>query len=363
MSEKIDIKSKIRNYEVDIVDDFMSSLKLHDRENNFYLIDTKVRDIYKEKITQIFPSDNIFNIIAVEDNKNLDYCQYVIKELIKKEIRKNCTIVAIGGGITQDIAAFIGSILFRGISWEFYPTTLLAQADSCIGSKTSINLGAYKNLVGTFYPPARINIDTNFLNTLTIDDIKSGIGEMLHYYLIAGCAETVNLIGDYDKLTSDRSLFKKYILTSLAIKKGFIESDEFDTNERNILNYGHTFGHAIEAISGYKVNHGQAVTMGMDIANYISRVLDYMDKKTFDKMHQILYKNMPDFSVKKDDFDMYFKALAKDKKNLGKDLVCILSRKPGSMLKVRLPFNDALKNSIMLYFNDPQMNAISGGLT
>ncbi|MBU1854075.1 MAG: 3-dehydroquinate synthase, partial [Candidatus Omnitrophica bacterium] len=230
------------------------------------------------------------------------------------------------------------------------PTTLLAQADSCIGGKSSINLDEYKNLLGTFYPPSRIFIDMSFLETLPVEAIKSGIGEILHFYLIVGNKMAADLTNDYEKIILSPKLLKKYISLSLEIKKEFIEIDEFDKNERNLLNYGHTFGHAIETVSGYVVNHGQAITMGMDIANYISMRLGYLDKSTFDFMHSVLEKNIPDFRIDEKTLESYLKALLKDKKNIDDKLVCILTDGPGSMRKVHIDITDEIKGMILEYF-------------
>jgi 3-dehydroquinate synthase len=281
----------------------------------------------------------------------MNYCQVIIKTLIERNIKKNDVLIAIGGGIIQDINGFIASILFRGIDWHFYPTTLLAQADSCIGSKSSINIGEYKNQIGTFYPPSQIISDVGFLETLPVAEIKSGIGEILHFFFIAGSDLLVTLSDNYEKLLRKPQLLKHYIQESLGIKKKIVEIDEFDKDKRNLFNYGHTFGHAIEAISDYSIPHGQAVTMGMDIANFISLHLKYLNKDIYDLMHQILAKNMPAFKLVDAKMDDYIKFLSKDKKNVGNNLVCILSSGPGAMHKTQVPLNDKLKEMISAYFN------------
>ena len=230
-----------------------------------------------------------------------------------------------GGGITQDVTAFVASIFCRGIDWKFMPTTLLAQADSCIGSKTSINFDGVKNLVGTFYPPSEIFCDTDFLNTLSVDDIKSGIGEILHYYLLKDHEAAEQLMRSYDTLLRSRKAFLPHIKKSLSIKKEVIELDEFDQAERRIFNYGHTFGHAIEVLSDYKVPHGQAVTYGMRIANYIAYRRGLIDWEVFSRLNGVLGKNMPDFSIiKSGKLDHFVDLLLKDKKSVGQSVVCVL---------------------------------------
>ena len=350
MSEALLIKSKIKDYELRFVNDFIVPLGDQAGKNCFFIIDEKVWELYGRRLKSLLPEGRVFTVQATEFNKTLDYCQKIIKELIKGNIRKNDNLIAIGGGVIQDITAFISSILFRGTNWIFYPTTLLAQADSCIGGKTSINFDNYKNLLGNFCPPSQIYIDVNFLETLSREAIKSGIGEMLHFFLIAGNDLAKKMMDEYEGFLSSPQSLTNYILASLKVKESVIERDEFDENERKLFNYGHTFGHAIETVSEYKIYHGQAVTMGMDIANYISHNLGYMNEQTFGSMRKILIKNMPDFCVSEDNIDHYLKALSKDKKNIGSDLVCILSRGPGAMQKTQIPLDNKLKEIILSYF-------------
>lgn len=351
MSEAFTIKSMFRDYKVNLIDEFEKSIRQHSEENTYILIDQKVLELFEKQFERILPKYHFISIEANESNKTIDYCQSLIKNLIEKNIRKDSIVVAVGGGIIQDIAAFSSSILFRGIDWVFYPTTLLAQADSCIGSKTSINVAGYKNLVGNFYPPAEIDLDLAFLDTLPIEEIKSGIGEILHFYLIAGGSLAEKLIDNYDELIASPRTLKRHIVESLKIKQSVIEIDEFDRNERNLFNYGHTFGHAIETVSGYGINHGQSVTMGMDIANFISVNLGYLSKNNFGRMHKILERNMPSFSLRDDMVEDYLAALSRDKKNIGNSVGCILTSGPGAMKKVYLPFDDHLKSMVLAYFS------------
>jgi len=265
-------------------------------------------------------------------------------------LRRNEKLVAVGGGIIQDVTAFSASIIYRGIEWAFFPTTLLAQADSCIGSKTSINLGGKKNLIGNFYPPSDVFIDTTFLNSLTVDDIKSGIGEILHYYIYAASPLFDELISNYEMIISDRDLAIKHIRKSLKIKKSVIENDEFDRGERNKFNYGHTFGHAIESVTDYAIKHGQAVTVGMDLANYVSKKLGFMGPEIFQNLHSKLIINFPEFVWKEINLDRYFDLLSKDKKNIGSSVGCILAKDSGDLFKQQLSMDNHFKEMIHAYF-------------
>lgn len=344
------VKSIFRDYGVEFVDSFADRLKDLAANGAFFIVDATVFDSYRQGIEGIVPSQRLLLVEATEPHKTLEYSSKVIKTLIEKKIRKNTALVAIGGGIIQDITAFVSSIFLRGIEWVFFPTTLLAQADSCIGSKTSINSSGYKNILGNFYPPSEVFIDLEFLGSLSESDIRSGVGEMLHYYFVAGSPWAKKVAEEYDQLFADRKRLHKYIRESLRIKKEVIERDEFDKGERNLFNYGHTFGHAIETLTDYMVSHGQAVTLGMDIANYISWQRGMIDQSAFNDMHGILIKNMPAFEITQDQLARYLDALAKDKKNVDSELVCILTEGHGRMKKVRLPLDDRLGQLILSCF-------------
>lgn len=360
MSNTLTVASRAGNYDVIFIDDFAEVLENKYKEDTFFIIDEKLIELYEDSFTTILSNEYFIPVEANEQHKTLDHCYRLIESCIEKNIRRNYTLVAIGGGIVQDIAGFISSILFRGIRWEFFPTTLLAQADSCVGSKTSINFNEYKNLLGNFYPPSKIYIDVRFLDTLSLGEIKSGIGEILHFYMIADSSFLTRLVDQYDELLSSPEMLNEYIIESLNIKKKVVEIDEYDKNERNVFNYGHTFGHAIETVSHYSVNHGQAVTMGMDIANFISLSLGNLDRQDFEHMHKILLKNMPLFHLSVNMIEDYFTALSKDKKNIGENLGCILSSALGKMEKFQIPFDDKLKKTIIAYFEIYGSKKVSG---
>lgn len=348
MSEKIIISSQLRNYSVEFIDDVFGTLDRELSDRSFIILDSNIFKLFQKQ----FDTINIKNLIVVEAkeaHKSYRYCEEIISELIEKKIKKKDKIVAIGGGIIQDITAFISSILFRGVEWIFIPTTLLAQADSCIGGKSSINFGSIKNLLGNFNPPKKIFLDLHFLDTLDEADIKSGIGEMLHFYFYSNSQLIEPLIEEYSKLLKNRGLLGKYIKESLQIKKSVIEVDEFDTGIRNLFNYGHTFGHALESVTNYSIKHGQAVTVGMDLANFISLNLDRISNETYKKRESILKVNFPNFDISNIDIDTYLKYLEKDKKNIDQNLVCILPDSLGQLEKVKIPMENHFREIISLY--------------
>ena len=348
------IKSQITgSYKVSFLENLSKSLKsISKNEKIIFLIDKKLFALFKSDFKQLNNKSRIVEIESSEENKTIDYSKEVIRKLIDLNIRKDDKLIAVGGGITQDITAFISSIIFRGVKWIFYPSTLLAQCDSCIGSKSSINFDQFKNLLGTFNPPEEVYIFPGFLNTLTESEIRSGIGEMLHYFLTDGVELARKLTDDLENLIEDRSRLAFFIDNSLRIKKRIIEIDEFDISIRHIFNYGHTFGHALEAITNYKVPHGQAVTLGIDLANYISHHLGRISSDELIMMHNILKKNIPSFSFNEKNIADYLEALSKDKKNQGTKIGCILPIRPGEVEKVFIDNNGWLKNCIIRYSND-----------
>ncbi|MFA6635555.1 MAG: AroB-related putative sugar phosphate phospholyase (cyclizing) [Candidatus Omnitrophota bacterium] len=353
MSDAFSVRSRVREYRVEFIDGFHDDIRAKMKDNFFLVMDEKIKELHASKLEGLCLSRNVISVKANEESKTLAGCNDLIKALLHSSVRKNSMIFAVGGGVVQDMVSFVSMVLFRGIEWFFYPTTLLAQADSCIGSKSSINFMGYKNILGSFYPPSFIGIDAGFLETLPAEEIKSGIGEILHFYFIAGKLDIAEkMMDEYEHLIEDPENMQEYIVNSLKIKKPVVEEDELDKGIRNLFNYGHTFAHAVESITSYKINHGQAVTLGMDMANYLSMKAGYIDKKLFGEMHDILKKNIPAFRLSEDNIEDYIKALSRDKKNVGSDLGCILTKGPGAMFKEYRPMDKALRADILSYFGD-----------
>jgi 3-dehydroquinate synthase len=280
-----------------------------------FIVDANVSRLYEKKMATILDCSNVILVEATEENKSIERIISVIERLITAGIRRDHVLVAIGGGIIQDITCFISSTLLRGIPWKFVPTTLLAQADSCIGSKSSVNLGATKNILGTFNPPRKIFICTEFLNTLQEKDINSGIGEILKVHAIDRSDSFDRAAADYDRMLAERPVLLAYIRAALLIKKRYIESDEFDRGIRNVFNYGHSFGHAIESATNFWVPHGIAVSMGMDMANHIAVMRAVLPESRYFAMRQVLRKNYARYCKVDIHIESFFDALLKDKKN------------------------------------------------
>lgn len=343
------VSSSFGDYSV-IFESFASFKKTIDSDNFFFIIDKDLKSIYNHLLSGL-PTEKTIIIDSTEESKSFEQSSIFLKELLSKKVKKNNTLVAIGGGVVQDVTAFLSSIMFRGIDWIFVPTTLLAQCDSCIGSKTSINFQSYKNVLGNFYPPKKVIIDKTFLDSLPKSEIKSGIGEMTHYYFFEGSSFLEDIYNNYDDIVSRKKDITPYIMESLSIKKKVIEVDEFDTGIRNHFQFGHTFGHAIENASNYQINHGQAVTLGMDISMFISHQNGLLNEADFFAYHNLISKNFPIMDFENFDFELFYDSLKKDKKNIENFLVCVLIEKSGALKKSKIKINNELKNMLHLYFD------------
>lgn len=323
MSEGLVIQSHRGPYSVRFDSELLSSPdQLLDGQPHF-LVDANLARLYRDRLPSVFRHPNAVVIDATEENKSIDRIIPVIERLVQNKVRRDHVLVAIGGGVIQDITCFIASTLLRGVRWKFVPTTLLSQADSCIGSKSSVNLGATKNILGTFNPPGEIIVCDAFLDTLEDKDIRSGIGEILKVHAIEGADAFDRVAGDYDALLADRAVLLRYVRDALLIKKRFIEVDEFDRNVRNVFNYGHSFGHAIESATDFTVPHGVAVTMGMDMANRIAVMRGLVADVHQRRMHSALRKNYAGYATIMIDPAALMSALMKDKKNTATKLVLI----------------------------------------
>ncbi len=323
MSDRLVIASHKGPYEVVFQDDALAALDGAPPDNAHFLIDRRIARLYEDEMADVLSSRSVLLVDATEAAKSLDRLPGYVDHLVARQVRRSDVLIAIGGGVIQDITCFLAATLLRGLAWRFYPTTLLAQADSCIGSKSSINSGAAKNILGTFTPPREVHVSARFLDTLDERDMRSGVGEILKAHAIAGPDAFDRLAGDYDRLFTSRETLLGYVRRALEIKQPYVEQDEFDRGARNIFNYGHSFGHAIEAATGFAVPHGIAVTMGMDIANYTAAGLGVSPPAFFERMHATLRANYRGYEQHDVPLDPFFAALSKDKKNVGADLILI----------------------------------------
>jgi len=349
------VKSIIHDYQVEFIQDTKATLQNELKEGDVIIIDNKIKALYGEGLAEIFEAYKWIGIDAVEPQKSYQGAMPVIQQLIDTGFRKNHRLIAIGGGITQDLTAFIASILYRGVAWYFFPTSLLAQGDSCIGSKTSINFNEYKNQVGGFYPPNKIFINLSYLDTLSFMELKSGMGEMCHYFVVAGEEDFERLKREYAAALTDKQVLAGIIARSLEIKKGYIERDEFDRKERLVFNYGHSFGHAIESLTNYRIPHGIAVSYGMDMANFVSVKLGYIPESVRTNIRELLQQIWEGTFITDISVEKFTRALSKDKKNVGNMLGLILNKGYGKIFKDLRPMDEEFIGWMKEYF-DTQLN-------
>lgn len=287
--EIINIKSRLFDYSVEFVDHFADTMK-GITDPVALIVDGNVLRLYKEGFCGI-NKDRIFVMNAIESKKNMNTALEILEFFQRISLKKNWKVLCFGGGITQDVTTMAANLYLRNVDWYFFPTTLLAMSDSCIGGKSSINFNHVKNQIGVFYPPKKIFIDIHFIGTLTNDDYLNGWGELFKFSL-------TNDPSFYEEVRAEKQLIPcerigYYIHKGLNLKKAIIEEDEFDLGLRRTLNYGHTFGHALEAYSDNVIPHGKGVLWGIDVANYIALqkgLIDegyYYEIKSFIKTHFI----------------------------------------------------------------------------
>jgi 3-dehydroquinate synthase len=207
---------------------------------------------------------------GTETTKSLDEIGGVIVRMRQRGATRGTHLWALGGGTIQDAACFIASIYMRGIDWTYLPTTLLGMVDSCIGGKSSINVGAYKNIVGTYHAPRQVLIDPALIETLPAEQVVAGLVEAAKICFCRGPDFFSAYLSHDPAPGRPEAAFEPVIALSLGAKKWFIEIDEFDRAERLLLNLGHTFGHALEGASEYRLSHGVAVGVGILCAQALS---------------------------------------------------------------------------------------------
>ena len=258
-----------------------------------------------------------------EEYKNFDSINYALDRLFDAKFDRNSTLIAFGGGVIGDMTGFIASIFLRGIKFIQIPTTLLSMVDSSVGGKTGINNKYGKNLIGTFYQPEAVYIDTYFLNTLEKREFA------------AGMAEIIKMAVMFDKkffedIKNEKLSLEEMIKRAVELKAEVVNQDEKEKGIRSVLNYGHTFGHVIENLTNYKTYlHGEAVAIGMVMANELSKKLGYLSKNEANEIKELLKKyNLPT-NFKIEDIDEFYNHFFLDKKTMNNEIKFIIPEKIG----------------------------------
>lgn len=272
--------------------DALSELGL---QNKRYMIiaDSNVGAIYlKDCIELLKPMASHLTSLtfeAGETSKNLDTVKLVYSRLIEHKFDRKDIIIALGGGVTGDLAGFIAATYLRGIDFIQIPTTLLAMADSSIGGKTGVDFMAYKNMIGAFHQPKLVYMNLSTLNTLPIREFNSGMSEIIKHGLIKDATYYSWLSANIDSIRSlDYDSLKKLVLISCNIKKDVVEADPKEQSVRALLNFGHTIGHAIEKLKDFNLLHGECISIGMVAAAFISYKRGYISKDQLDDIIRML---------------------------------------------------------------------------
>lgn len=294
-----------------------------------------ILDLYEPIILVLQNQGYKLDVIVVpgdESAKNIRHAEQVWTQMVELNCDRSSVLIALGGGVVGDLGGFVAATYMRGIPFIQIPTTLLAMIDSAIGGKTAVNLAAGKNLVGAIYQPKAVLVDPGFLQTLSRRNVVSSLGEAIKYGFIRDSSIFETIENRLDDLLGlqDQNLLSEIIAKSCKIKSQIVSSDQFETGERKLLNYGHTIGHAFETIQQYGgLYHGEAVLYGMKCANYISNKKGLLTDSQFSRAQAVLNRfPLPDLGDVEP--DKILEIVAHDKKNINGKLSFILLDRIGN---------------------------------
>ena len=304
---------------------------LKDGQRVLVVSDSNVMPIYGNR----FVGAEKLTLKAGEKHKNLKTIQLILKTLQRLGFTRSDTVVGLGGGVVGDMAAFASSIYMRGIRYVACPTSLLAMIDSSVGGKTGVDFLGSKNMVGSFYQPSLVICDTDCLKTLPEREIKNGMGEAVKYAVLTGDEEMLS-----DCLSADK--VEAFIGKCVTAKKEIVEADEKDKGVRALLNLGHTFGHAMEKLSRFKISHGVAVAMGIRVATKVAVGAKVATKDNAEKIEGLLDRYFMPKAVEynKEDF---IDAVWLDKKRTTDGVNLVLPEKLGVCKIVNMTKQEVLK--------------------
>ncbi len=306
--------------------------------------DDKVASLHSDKVKNILDEKGIENEFFVfpngENSKSPEVLFSLLESLAEKHFTKSDVLVALGGGVTGDLTGLAAALFLRGISVIQVPTTLLSAVDSSVGGKTAVNLKAGKNLAGVFNQPQLVLCDTEFLNTLEDNIFADGMAEVIKYGVLAD----EELFGKVKKGNVKENI-EEIIARCVEIKRDIVNEDEFDTGKRQLLNFGHTLGHAIEAESKFQISHGTAVAMGMVLAAEVSFKNNMTSVSLKDEITEACKNN----GLKTEcpyNTETLSKFALNDKKISGKNISFIVPERMGKCVRVKLTveeFSEMLK--------------------
>ncbi|MFC2083491.1 3-dehydroquinate synthase [Bacteroidota bacterium] len=340
--KKINIPLSHKPYNVFIGENIFPNLlerikKQNLKGNLFFIIDKKVYSLYKNQITNLFDSsdERIYHIIlrADEASKSFTSLQKIFRKMLSLKLGRDSVIITLGGGIIGDIAGFAASNFMRGVSYVQVPTTLLSAVDSSVGGKTGINFYDTKNVIGSFYQPEFVMIDTSFFDTLPEEELLCGIGEIVKYAFLSNKKFFGDVKNNIDNIYfRERKTLNRIISESVKLKSGVVIQDEREKDLRKILNLGHTFAHAFEVEQNYKIKHGHAVIVGISCALYLSKRLGILADEKLKYCLTLLRKFEGQIKIKAVDKRKVYSIMFRDKKNRDGKIKFVLLKDVGEII-------------------------------
>lgn len=298
-----------------------------DHSGVFCIFDSNVQRFHgKGPLKSILKGSESFRFPAGERFKSQLMASRLLEWLHNHKADRSSIVVGIGGGVVTDISGFVASAYMRGVRFISIPTTLVGQVDAAIGGKTAVNQGRTKNIIGTFYPPLEVFCDSGFLTTLADDQIRDGLVESIKIFAARNSKQFdyyAPRMGDY---LENRDL-ERLIVDAIRLKADIVNDDPFEADLRRVLNFGHTTGHAYEAVTGE--SHGKSVAFGILVALMLSLERTGLEKRDCDKVWLAITGLYPSYSIKKTPAKKLWKKIQHDKKKTGSTINFVLLKRCG----------------------------------
>ncbi len=328
----ITARTKSKNYEIFIGDNVLPQIirtdKILSADRFVIIVSERIMDLYGDAVREAFNPLSKYEIFKMRDgekNKSYRYAEKILDKMLRKGCTRKSAVIGIGGGVVGDFAGFIASVYMRGIPVIHVPTTLMAMVDSSIGGKVAVNLSLGKNIVGAFHQPYMVISDVSFLKTLPEYEFKNGLSEVLKHALI-GDKELMDILNKNDlKSIKDPDILQKVVYFSALFKSRIVEEDEDERGLRTILNFGHTAGHAVESMTGYKdFPHGVAVAIGLKIEMEISKRIGWVNNEETRTLNDLISRYDLIYKNKRFNASKIIEHMKYDKKNSGNKLRFVL---------------------------------------
>lgn len=357
----LNVETKSNIYPIYITDSFDYLRKAFidkslDGNKAVLIADSTTGPLYADKVKGLiedcFSDISVYTFEAGEKSKNLDTINSMYRFFINSKLDRKSIVIALGGGVTGDMAGFAAATFMRGIKFVQIPTTLLAQVDSSVGGKVGVDFEGNKNMIGAFYQPQFVYINAKTLDTLPKTELSAGLSEAVKHGYIYDYDYLRFMFSNKEKIFSlDIESITDVIYGSCKVKSNVVSKDEKESGLREILNFGHTFGHAIESLSGFKLVHGQCVSIGMTAALYLSYKRGCIKENELNLAKNLLeYFELP---VKVSGFNTkdIYKQMLFDKKNKNNKINLVLLNDIGNAYTERNASEEEIKNAIEFILN------------